>query len=135
MLTSNQVSTQESWNKSDTAEIIYLCELLKGPRERSRFIDLENSNPQFSKRIREYQRRVENGIWNLVSREFSEAFDEIYRITQTILQTRDEPVFSRSEIIDKISYLNLFECEYLLRGVNAAIYPESRTKLVSRIKD
>ena len=112
---------------SHNAEIVYLWDLLQWAANRARFIDAENKNPKLSVRINNYQKRVQSGIWNLTNETLSPVFNTIYGICQTVLTTSHHPIFPKQEIMEWIDSLSLFECQYLLDGINNVIYPESQT--------
>jgi len=59
MRENNDRTPEVSW---DLWEVIYLWELLQWPRERTRFIPLENRNPAFTQKINNYRNRVQHGI-------------------------------------------------------------------------
>lgn len=100
------------------AEIISLWELLQWPRERTRFIPIENQNPGFTQKIDKYKQRVQHGIWNLTDSSFSPTFDMIFKVCLTVLWHRAHPEFPRDDIIVWIHKLSLFECQYILSRVD-----------------
>jgi hypothetical protein len=50
-----------------------------------------------------------------------------------VLSTRFHPDFPRDDIVEWVNKLSLFECQYLLDGINEVIYPESQTNIVPRM--
>ena len=122
----------ENPNNSQESDVIYLSDLLTWAGERNRFYHLENTIPDFTRKIDAYKTRVQSGIWNLTNPNFSPVFDQIFALVYTILSTPYEPDFSREEILWGIQKLSEFECKYLIDGINRALYPEHITTIVAR---
>lgn len=117
-----------------SAEIIPLSEILAEAKERTRFQQAENTNPELTQKIQRYQERIEAGIWSLTDRNFSQVHDTLFRVTHTILTTRETPEFSPEELLTQIGQLSEFECQYFITALKKALFPEAYTSKIPRTK-